>query len=128
MTATELANALDLKPRGHRFRGPCPVHGGGSEAFVVSESDRENPLVYCHKGCEFREIVAALKDRGLWTDDRPRTPSEVRESKRKQEIAKAKRMLEAFDKVHANDSTPTLDSDWRKRDWAIATLRRHGEC
>lgn len=64
MQAADLAEALEGRREGNQYRCRCPVHGGRS--LMVKDTDRENPVVYCMGGCEFRDIVRELEARGLW--------------------------------------------------------------
>lgn len=75
MTPEELAENLGLKKSGKQWRGPCPIHGGTGDAFVVGERGDGKPLVHCFAGCEFRDIVRELRSRNLWPeDDKPAGP------------------------------------------------------
>ncbi|HKK06203.1 MAG TPA: hypothetical protein VKA50_10185 [Gammaproteobacteria bacterium] len=68
ITAERIAEGLGAKRYGASWRCPCPVCGEKNESkFKISEGDR-GPLVYCFAGCDFRTLVAELKQRGLWDD------------------------------------------------------------
>jgi hypothetical protein len=41
----------------------CPVHGGAG--LVVRNGDR-SVLVVCNEGCDRRDVIRALRRRGLW--------------------------------------------------------------
>ena len=62
--ARELAIALgDARREGHDWRTNCPVHGHYSLTLTNARDGRL--LVKCWGGCEWREIFAELRSRGL---------------------------------------------------------------
>ena len=127
MKAAELAESLDGRKEGNQWRCRCPVHDG--KALMVKESDRPNPVIHCFAGCDFRDIVAHLKDRGLWEDDRKTDPLERRKRKRRRDIEQAKETIRRFEQmVDADcaflDETDAFDREYLKYDRAVATLRR----
>ena len=65
MTATlvEIVDALDGRKEGNGYRCRCPVHGGKS--LIVTDRDGKI-LFHCKQGCEQVEVIAALRERGLW--------------------------------------------------------------
>jgi hypothetical protein len=46
---------------------PGPLHKNGDKNPSLSVKDGQNgrPIFYCHAGCEYRDIVAALERRGV---------------------------------------------------------------
>jgi hypothetical protein len=46
---------------------PGPLHKNGDANPSLSVKDGRNgrPIFYCHVGCDFRDIVAALERRGI---------------------------------------------------------------
>lgn len=75
MVCEAIAETYGLKKTGQKWRGPCPVHGGTGEAFVLAEREDGRPLVHCFAGCDFRDIVKELRARSLWPeDDKPVGP------------------------------------------------------
>ena len=56
--------ALEGIPEGDSFRCRCPVHGGKSLS-VARKGGRI--LVFCFAGCPSRDVLHALRERGLWT-------------------------------------------------------------
>jgi putative DNA primase/helicase len=66
MTAAEqIAKVLGGAYRsGTWWRSRCPVHGSRGGTLALHDGDR-GLIIHCHAGCGRREIVAALKDRGL---------------------------------------------------------------
>ena len=77
MTARELTKALGGRWFGDYGIAPCPVpeHGKGRGDRNPSLSVRSGNnggvvLVYCHAGCDQRQVMAALRDRGnCWVAD-----------------------------------------------------------
>ncbi len=52
-----------LRARGLRVRGSsaqCPAHEDGRESLSISTGRDAELLVYCHAGCDFRSILAAV--------------------------------------------------------------------
>lgn len=65
LTAEEIAHGIGARRIGrNRWRGRCLVHGHRS--LEISESGDGKPLVHCFGGCTQAEVIAALRDRGLW--------------------------------------------------------------
>ena len=68
MTAAEIAHALGAASRsGAWWRCVCPVHGsrtGHSATLALRDGDR-GIVVYCHAGCNSRDILAELRRRRL---------------------------------------------------------------
>jgi hypothetical protein len=71
-TARQIAARLkgETRPDGsgnHSCHCPGPLHKNGDANPSLSVKDGENgrPLLYCHAGCDFRDIVVALEHRGI---------------------------------------------------------------
>ncbi|MET3838581.1 toprim domain-containing protein [Bradyrhizobium sp. OAE829] len=47
----------------------CPAHGDSTPSLSISDSDN-TVLVYCHAGCDQRDVIAVLRQRGLWEMNR----------------------------------------------------------
>ena len=56
------------------FTALCPAHDDRNPSLSVSIGDNNKLLMYCHAGCEFAEINAALKERKAYTGQRPEKP------------------------------------------------------
>jgi hypothetical protein len=58
-----LARVLRVEPEPATYRrlrrSPCPAHGGGE--LVVTEGEHGRLLAACDLGCDFAEIIKALK-------------------------------------------------------------------
>jgi putative DNA primase/helicase len=61
--AASIAAALGGRREGANWRCVCPVHGGRS--LSLSDGRGGRLLAYCHCGCDFLDIIAELRDRGL---------------------------------------------------------------
>ena len=76
MNAHDLSNALDLRPDGNSFRGPCPVCGGSDKATKFCLSERDGTVMFkCFDGCSQQEIIDELAitrvtERGSRIDDK----------------------------------------------------------
>jgi len=44
----------------------CPVHEDRSPSLSISTGKDGKVLVRCHAGCDQRDLIAALLQRGLW--------------------------------------------------------------
>ena len=71
-SAREIAARLkgETRPDGsgnYACRCPGPMHKNGDANPSLSVKDGENgrPLLFCHAGCDFRDIVAALERMGI---------------------------------------------------------------
>ena len=40
----------------------CPAHDDHNPSLGVKEADNGDLIVYCHAGCEFREVIDAIRD------------------------------------------------------------------
>jgi hypothetical protein len=51
----------------HSCHCPGPLHKNGDANPSLSVKDRANgrPLLFCHTGCDFRDIVASLERQGI---------------------------------------------------------------
>ena len=78
VSAQYLAEGLDAKRYGKSWRCVCPSCGKSNEQkFKITSRDDGGAMFHCFAGCSFSEIVASLKEMGLWQDDpKPLGPSE----------------------------------------------------
>jgi hypothetical protein len=72
MTAQRLAHDLRGRPSGRGFMARCPAHDDRKPSLSINEDDGRL-LVRCHAGCEQADVIAALRDRGLWREQAVRT-------------------------------------------------------
>lgn len=108
MTAGEIAQALGGRRCGRGWMARCPAHQDRSPSLSIAERNGKL-LFFCHAGCAWKNVAAALRARGLWPD-RP-APDLTAEEWR--ELAKARRRDE-------RDARPA-------RYWAIAAEALIGE-
>lgn len=66
MTAETIAKALGGRRAGAAWMARCPVHDDSSPSLAISAGKNGKVLVCCHAGCDQRDVIAALSDRGLW--------------------------------------------------------------
>ena len=75
--AETIATALGGRRYGKGYRSPCPVCGGSEKSTKFTMRDAsDRVLVYCHAGCQFTDITAELRSRGLWPDSTPEQKQE----------------------------------------------------
>lgn len=66
MTSEAIAKALGGRRSGGTWMARCPAHDDASPSLSISASSDGKVLVCCHAGCNQREVIAALSERGLW--------------------------------------------------------------
>jgi phage/plasmid primase-like uncharacterized protein len=73
MTAETIAKALGGHRAGATWMARCPAHDDSSPSLAISAGKNCKVLVRCHAGCDQRDVIAALIERGLWdsTGKRP---------------------------------------------------------
>ena len=64
--AAALAQALGGRKAGGTWMARCPAHDDRSPSLSISSSKDGKVLVRCHAGCDQRDVIAALRARGLW--------------------------------------------------------------
>jgi len=65
MTAETIAKALGGRKAGQGWTACCPAHDDREPSLSIRDADGK-VLVRCHAGCDQRDVIAALKERGLW--------------------------------------------------------------
>ncbi len=65
MTAETIARALGGRKVGQGWTARCPSHDDREPSLSIRDADGK-VLVRCHAGCDQRDVIAALKERGLW--------------------------------------------------------------
>jgi putative DNA primase/helicase len=73
MTAETIAKTLGGHRAGATWMARCPAHDDSSPSLAISTGKNGKVLVRCHAGCDQRDVIAALIERGLWdaTGKRP---------------------------------------------------------
>ena len=64
-TLTKLIETLAAKRTGFDWMAKCPAHDDRNPSLSIRESAGKI-LVHCHAGCDQRDVIDALKARGLW--------------------------------------------------------------
>ena len=66
MTAETIAKALGGHRAGTTWMARCPAHEDRIPSLSISAGKGGKVLVRCHAGCDQRDLIAALRQRGLW--------------------------------------------------------------
>jgi phage/plasmid primase-like uncharacterized protein len=66
MSAETIAKALGGHRAGASWMARCPAHDDSSPSLAISAGKHGKVLVRCHAGCNQRDVIAALFERGLW--------------------------------------------------------------
>jgi len=91
MNAAELAHALGGKRAGRQWSCRCPAHNDGAPSLIVYDG-RQAVQVRCLSGCDSRDVIAALRARGLWNGEpRRKLTKEERKALREQARERARR-------------------------------------
>lgn len=69
MKAETIALALGGRKVGQGWIARCPAHNDRSPSLSIAD-DRGKVLVHCHSGCHQHDVIAALRERGLWPSTR----------------------------------------------------------
>jgi hypothetical protein len=71
MTAESIAKALGGRKAGAVWMARCPAHDDRAPSLSIADARDGKVLVRCHAGCDQRDVIAALRARGVWeADDR----------------------------------------------------------
>ena len=71
MTAEVMAKALGGRKAGAAWMARCPAHDDRAPSLSIADAGDGKVLVRCHAGCDQRDVIAALRARGVWeADDR----------------------------------------------------------
>jgi hypothetical protein len=72
MTAQALARTLGGRKTGSSWMARCPAHDDREPSLAISVARDGKTLVRCHAGCDQRDVIAALRARGVWDADERR--------------------------------------------------------
>ena len=75
MTAETIAKALGGRKAGGGWMARCPAHDDRKPSLSIRDADDGKVLVRCHAGCDQERVIAALRARGLWAENGPRSLS-----------------------------------------------------
>src|SRR5258708_56111 len=73
MSADSLATALEARRSGSSWMAKCPAHDDRNPSLSIREVDGK-VLLHCHAGCTQRDVIDALKARGLWQSEPSENP------------------------------------------------------
>jgi putative DNA primase/helicase len=73
MNVDSLIRALEARRSGSSWMAECPAHEDRNPSLSIREVDGK-VLLHCHAGCTQRDVIDALKARGLWQPERPENP------------------------------------------------------
>src|SRR4051794_17494931 len=66
MNAESIARALGGRKAGGCWTARCPAHDDRTPSLSIQDAADGKLLAHCHAGCEQQQVIAALRDRGLW--------------------------------------------------------------
>jgi CHC2 zinc finger len=69
MTADAIVRGLQAKRSGSTWMAKCPAHDDRNPSLAIRESQGKI-LLHCHAGCKQRDVIEALKARGLWQSEK----------------------------------------------------------
>lgn len=67
MNAEAIARALGGHRAGATWMARCPAHEDRLPSLAIRDGHDGRVLVRCHAGCPQREVIAALRERDLWS-------------------------------------------------------------
>lgn len=73
MTAEAIAKALGGRKAGCNWTARCPAHDDRTPSLSIRDAADNKVLVRCHAGCKQERVIAALRGRGLWGENGPRS-------------------------------------------------------
>jgi putative DNA primase/helicase len=76
MNAETIAKALpgkQFKQSKGAWTVCCPAHDDSEPSLSITDAGDGRVLVHCHAGCEQKDVIAALRARGLWGGDSSRS-------------------------------------------------------
>ena len=66
----------------NQWMGKCPVHDDKHPSMAITLADDGRILVHCHAGCSQEALIAAMRERGWWSNgkvaQRPRLSRPVK--------------------------------------------------
>jgi len=73
MTADFIAGALEARRSGSCWMTRCPAHDDHNPSLSIREVDGK-VLLHCHAGCSQRDVIEAVKAKGLWQPEHTENP------------------------------------------------------
>lgn len=118
--ALKIAKGLDANYRasGNGYVCKCPVHDDQTASLTVSDGEHGKPLVHCHAGCNYLDVIGSLRSRNLWpeADSRHRPRSAGGHAVVANDNHKASKSKSAGGKI-------VKDYDYLDRDGAAVQMR-----
>jgi putative DNA primase/helicase len=68
MSAETVAKGLGGRKAGSTWMARCPAHDDRDPSLSIMDADDGKVLVRCHAGCDQKQVIAAIKARGIWSD------------------------------------------------------------
>ena len=67
ITAADVAKLLNKpsKKSAGEWTACCPAHNDKNPSLSIKDGDKDEPILFCHAGCEFQEIIKHIKN---WPD------------------------------------------------------------
>ena len=120
LDAQTISEALGGKRYGNGYRSACPVCGGSGKSIKFTMTDAsDRVLIHCFGGCDFVDLTAELRSRGLWSDTSPEQREQFQQRRRSNDTEEAKIWLMIADS--ALDRGETLSARDRQK---LAVLRQ----
>ena len=82
MNAAAIARALGGRKTGSAWMARCPAHEDREPSLSIDDSKSDKVLVRCHAGCDQRDVIAALRWRGIWQTQSQYDSQSLRKSDR----------------------------------------------
>src|SRR5437764_13477860 len=82
MNAAAIARALGGRKTGSAWMARCPAHEDREPSLSIDDSKSGKVLVRCHAGCDQRDVIAALRWRGIWQTQSQYDSQSLRKSDR----------------------------------------------
>lgn len=82
MRAEAIAEALGGRRIGAMWMARCPAHDDRKPSLSIREAADGKVLVRCHAGCEQRDVIDALRSRGLWEMPNATGAGEIKQARR----------------------------------------------
>jgi putative DNA primase/helicase len=73
--AASIAKALSGRKAGNGWTARCPAHDDRTQSLSIRDADDNKVPVRCHAGCDQERVISALRSRGLWVENSPRSAS-----------------------------------------------------
>lgn len=91
----DIAAALHARRTGTGWIARCPAHEDGTPSLSLALTRNGRVLVHCHAGCTQADVIAALRDRGLWPEYRSERSHSVSDPDRARDLVRAHRWRRA---------------------------------